>query len=322
MTKLLNLIIVVLALALVAVIVYPQIQANRPRLIRFACDSTASSLPILVGIEESLFVNNRITPELVWYSDPDQALADLFAGKSDVGIFPWSTVLKRITSSGESLKVFMSQEFRQTLPVDAIVVPAKSKLRVLTDLRKKKLGYPPQLRDYVRPLLTNINIQPQDITAIEVPLSTLVEQLVTGSIDAAWLLEPVLCALDTVAFRTLQPGVLARYVSAPFPGAAVGFTPGFYAKSDKVLLSRLKIATDAAVALTEGNVDKAKMVLGKYFPYCKEFCQTCRLPEMQRLVEINRPAVAALSARLAASGVLSSEVETQNLFVEPARLTR
>ncbi len=321
MTKLLNIIIIVLALALVAVILYPQIQENRPKVVRFACDSSASCLPFLIGVEESLFVKNRILPELIFYSDPDQALADLFAGNADVGVFPWSTVFKRILDNQETLRVFISEDFRQSLPVDAIVVPAESRIKDLADIKKKKLGYPPQLRDYIQPFLANINLKPEDVTTVEIPFSDIAGKLRQGEIDAAWLLEPLICTFDTVEFRILHAGVLAKYVSAPFPGAAVGFTPEFL-KSGKALLARLKISTDVAIALSETRPERAKLILGKYFPYCKEVCGGCRIPELQRLVEINKPSVSALAARLSAAGVFDQDIETSSIFVEPAKLTR
>lgn len=321
MTKLLNVLIVILALALVAVILYPQIQENRPVVVRFACDSSASSLPFLIGIEETLFVKNRILPKLVFYSDPDQGLADLFRGNADVGVFPWSTVFKRVVANQETLKVFMSQDFRQTLPVDAIVVKAKSSIRDLNGIRGKKLGYPPQLRDYVVPLLAAIGMRPSETTPVELPFSGLLEKLRSGEVDAAWLLEPLICTVDTVEFRTVQSGALPRYVSPPFPGAAIGFAPGFL-KSSKALLTRLKISTDMAAALAETKPDKAKRILGKHFPFCDDYCGLCRIPELERLVGINKPAVAALASRLKAAGVLGQDIETKNFFVEPIQLAR
>jgi len=110
-------------------------------------------------------------------------------------------------------------------------------------------------------------------------------------------------------------------VSAPFPGAAIGFAPSFF-KHSKTLLMRLKIATDAAVAFAETKPDQAKLVLSRYFPFCNEQCGTCRIPELQRLVEVNKPAVSALATRLVVAGVLPSEIETQTFFVEPSKLTR
>jgi len=321
MTKLLNVLIVVLAAVLVFVILYPQIQQNRPLPLRFACDSSATSVPILVALEEGLFVKNRILPSLILYSDPDQALADLFAGKADVGVFPWSTVFKRMASHGETLKVFMGQEFRQSLPVDAIVAPLKSPVKAMTDIRGRRFIYPPQVRDYVAVLLVNLGLGPEQVELSEVPFTAVPELLAAGDCDAAWLLEPQLCALDTTQFRIVQASALPRYVAQPFPGAAVGFAPRL-AQVHRQGPKRLKIATDAAAALTESKGEVAKQILGKYFPYCTSTCGFCRLPEIQRSTEINKPAVAALASRLKLSGVLTEDVNTAGIFPDPQIFAR
>jgi NitT/TauT family transport system substrate-binding protein len=320
-TKLLNVLIVILALALVFVIVYPQIQENRPAPLRLACDSTAAALPFLVAIEESLFQQNRIVPELVLYSDPDLAIADLFAGKVDVGIFPWSTVLKHWSEKNETLKVFMSEEYRQSLYVDAIVVPTKSKVKSVVELRGKKLAYPPQLRDYIPVMLVSAGLTDKDITLVEVGPSGMMAQLTGGNVDAAWLIEPLLCPLDTMQFRVLQPAALARLVSQPFPGAAIGFAPSFLERS-RSLPVRLKIAMDAAASMIDSKTDQAKLHLAKYFQYCDNFCGFCRIPEPQRLAEINKPSVASLASRLATVGVVRGDLDTKLAFVEPSKVIR
>ncbi len=321
MTKLLNVLIVLLAALLVFVILYPQIQQNRPIDLKFACDSSSTALPILVGIDESLFVKNRINPTLVFYSDPDQALTDLFAGKVDVGVFPWSAVLKHIAAKGETLQVFMSEEFRQSLPVDAIVAPLKSPVRTATDIRGRRFIYPPQVRDYIPVMLTNLGLRAEDVKLAEVPLSSLDQELAAGNCDAAWVIEPLLCPLDTTQYRIIQYSALARFVSQPFPGAAVGFAPRFV-QSYRQGPKRLKIATDAAMAMVETKADAAKQILARHFPYCTQSCGFCRLPEIQRNTEINKPAVAALASRLRLAGVLPEDINTQNVFPDPQIFTR
>ncbi len=321
MTKLLNVLIVLLAAVLVFVILYPQIQQNRPIDLKFACDSSATSIPILVGLDDSLFVKNRINPTLVFYSDPDQAIADLFAGKVDVGVFPWSTVLKRIVTKDETLKVFMAEEFRQSLPVDAIVAPLKSPVKTASDIRGRRFIYPPQMRDYIPVMLTNLGLRTSDVKLQEVPFSALTQELAAGTCDAAWLIEPLLCPLDTTKYRIVQSSALPRFVSQPFPAAAIGFAPSFtrtYRQGPK----RLKIATDAAMAFIETKGDQARRILAKQFPYCSEVCGLCRLPELQRNTEINKPAVAALASRLQLTGVLASEVNTSGVFPDPQIFSR
>jgi len=323
MTKLLNVLIVLLAAVLVFVILYPQIQQNRPIDLRFACDSSATSLPILVGVDESLFVKNRINPTVVFYSDPDQAIADLFAGKADVGVFAWSTVLKRIVARNETLKVFMSEDFRQSLPVDAIVAPLKSPVKTAADIRGRLFIYPPQVRDYLPVMLANLGLHPSDVKLKEVPFSAVPKELAAGNCDAAWLIEPQLCPLDTAQYRVVQYSALPRLVSQPFPfpGAAVGFAPRFL-ETHRQGPKRLKIATDAAVAIVETKADVAKQILAKYFPYCSQSCGFCRLPELQRNTEINKSAVAALVSRLKLTGVLQDTVNMQGVYADPQVFTR
>jgi ABC-type nitrate/sulfonate/bicarbonate transport system substrate-binding protein len=322
MTKLLNILIVLLAVLLVYVILYPQIQQNRPIDLKIACDSSAASLAMLVGVDETLFVKNRLNPTLVFYSDPDLALADLFAGKVDVGVFPWSTVMKRIVTKNETLKVFMSEEFRQSLPVDAIVAPSKSPVKTAADIRGRRFIYPPQVRDYIAVMLTTLGLNKEDVKLAEVPFSAIPQELAAGTCDAAWVIEPQLCPLDTVQFRVIQYSALARFVSQPFPGAAVGFAPRFV-QSYRQGPKRLKIATDAAMAIVETKADVAKQILAKYFPYCTQSCGFCRLPEFQRSTEINKPAVAALASRLKLAGVLANQIDDlQNVYPDPQIFTR
>ncbi|MBM3314775.1 hypothetical protein FJY71_02885, partial [candidate division WOR-3 bacterium] len=195
MTKVLNVIIVLLAIALFLVVWYPQHKENQPMRLRIACDSSVTSVPVLVAMEESLFIQNRFRPEIVYYRDPDSALAALFAGEIEMGVFPWSTILKRIPLHGETLKVIMAEVARPTLPIDALVRRTTCKLPpagtpqptgdaldslmrlrripALTAFRGRTLGYPPQLRDYVPALLAGAGMSMSDIRLVEAPLTAL-----------------------------------------------------------------------------------------------------------------------------------------------------
>jgi len=321
MTKLLNVLIVLLAAALIFVIIYPQVQQNRPLNVRFACDSTVASLTFLVGVQESAFVKEKIVPELVFYSDPDKALGELFAGKTDVGVFPWSAVLKRIAEKGETLRVLLSEDYRPALPVEAIVAPVKSPVKTVADLKGRRFVYPPEMRDYVPVFLLNAGLTAEQVKLTEVPLSGLIDQMTGGAADAAWLIEPLLCPLDSTQFRVVQPAACVRYVSQPFPGACIGFSSA-YAKRSRVAGGRLKVSTDAAVALSETKADLAKEILARYFPSVANRYQFCRLPEIQRLTEINRTSVGALATRLRVAGILKNDVETKGIFVDPSTLKR
>ncbi len=321
MTKVLTLIIIILSAVLVATILYPQLQENRPLPLKFACDSSVASLPFLMAVEDTLFTKNRIIPELVYYSDPEQALADLFANKTDVGVFPWSTVLKHLSTRGETLKVFLAVEFRPALPVDALARTKKIKMKSLLDLKGKRIGYPPVLRDYISYLLGAAGLKTTDVKLSEGSLTTLTSKLNSGEIDVAWLIEPAVCQLNLATLDTVS-SITTRYITSPFPAFAIGFSPEFLKKTTRAQRTRLKIALDMAIDRIDADQERTKLTMGKYLPYCKDVCGFCRLPQYQRLNEINRPGVQILTTRLLASGVITDTIDTKTIFIEPALMMR
>lgn len=321
MTKILTVIIIVLAALLVGIILYPQIQENRPLPLRFTSDSSVAALPFLMAIEDSLFVKNRIIPELIYYNDPDQALVDLFAGKADIGVFPWSTVLKHMATKGETLRVFMAVEFRSALPVDMFVRSKKSRINKITDFKGKRIGYPPILRDYITPLLGEMGIQPASVKLTEASLTELIKKLETGELDAAWLVEPAICPLNLAELDTLS-SMTTRYINNPFPAFAIGFGPELLKKTTRAQRTRLKIALDIAVDRIDGDPQRAKKIIGNYFSYCQTVSPLSRLPQYQRLVEINRPGIQTLAARALRLGIISDTIDTKRVFVEPSVMMR
>lgn len=321
MTKLLTAIIIVLGLVLVGVILYPQLQENRPQHLRFACDSSVAALPFIVAVQDTLFTKNRIDPELVFYSDPEKALDELFAGNIDVGIFPWSTVFKRIAAKGETLKVFMAVEFRPTLPVDAIAKPAKGKIKTVNDLKDKRFGYPPVLRDYLPLLLASVNLLPANVKLTEVPLATLPSRLVAGEFDAVWVLEPYITQIDFKKFDTLS-ALTTKYIASPFPAYAIGFSPQFLKKTTKNQRTRLKIALDAAVDRIDAQPNEVKKVLSRFFFGNDTTGTAVRLPLFQKIAEINKPVIQTLASRMLTLGILSDTIDTRGIFAQPSQLMR
>ncbi len=321
MTKFLTVIIVILTAILVGIILYPQIQENRPQNIRFTCDSSVAVLPLIVGIQDTLFEKNRILPQMSFYTDPDSALKQLLAGSADIGIFPWSTVFKAIATRGETLKTFMAVEFRPALPVDALVKPKKSKIKTLLDLKGKRLGYPPIFRDYIPLLLAAANIKTNEIKISEVPMATLTARLAAGEFDAVWVTEPFISPIDFTKFDTIS-GPATRYIASPFPGFAVGFSNRFFKNTTKTQRTRLKIAFDLAIDRIDGQPAETKARLGRFFFGADSACVNARLPQFQKLVEINKPAIQALASRMLATGILTDTISTSGIFVQPAQLMR
>ncbi len=320
MIRILTVIIIILAGVLIGVILYPTIQENRHQPLRFASDSSVVALPFVVAVEDTLFVKNRITPELIFYSDPDKMVEDLRLGVVDVGVVPWSNIFTQI-GKGETLKAFMAVEVRPALPIDAIVLAKSKRAKTIMNIKGKRFGYPTTLRHYLPVFLSTINLAPTDVKLVEAPIPELTTRLKMGELDAAWLLEPYLCAVDFSRFDTIT-GVLTKYVTSPCPCFAVVVSPGYLRKTSKTQRMRLKIALDAAVDRIDANPAAAKTTLGRFFFSSLFDCGQVRLPEFQRLAEINKPMVQALASLLLARGVIKDTVDTKGMFVEPSQMMR
>lgn len=321
MTRILTVIIIILAVVLVGIILYPQLQENRPQPLKFACDSSVAALPFIVAFEETLFGKNRIIPELVFYSEPVKALDDLLAGAVDVAVLPWGTIFQKGGTAGDKIKTFMAAEVRPALPIDAVVKPKKGKIKTVVDIKGKRFGYPPNLSHYLPLLLGAVNLKDTDVKLFEASPSDLTTRLEAGELDAVWLMEPYIAKVDWAKYDTIS-GLLTRYITSPFPVFAVILSPEYLKKTSKTQRMRLKIALDAAVDRIDANPNDAKQTLGRFFFGSAADWSRCRLPEFQRLTEINKPVIQALASLFLARGVIKDSIDTKGMFIEPSQMMR
>lgn len=319
MNKLLNLIIVILIVALVFVIVYPQWQESRPVRVRLGCDSTVTATIFFIAEERGFFKDNRIIPELVFFADAHQALDALFSGAIDCGVFPWHLIFKRIVNNQETVKVFISEDFRISLPVEALIVKANSKITKLADLRKKKIGYPIQVREIMPAFLEGAGFNPKDFNLVEMSNRELINAVVQGIVDAGLILEPERYRAQKTNAQILLDAPLAKYIISPLPGAAIGYTRS-YLEKNRMACVRLKMACDAAITFLDQKPEEARKILEKYLGYAPDELADCRLPDVQKLVEINKDMIKVFADRLKASGVFTADIDVKPIFVEPVRL--
>lgn len=320
MTKLLNVIIVILALVLVFIVVYPQWQESRPITVKIGCDSTVSSTVFAVTQEKNFFQNERIIPEFVYYSNPKAMLADLSAGKIQCAITPFATLLKQVTMSSDSFKVLASVEFRVSIPIDAIFInPAsKTKIKDLKDLKNKRFGYPPQMAELVPVLLKQLGIKETEIKLFEMSNSALVSALSQNQLDAILVLEPERTSALNQGMTILADAILPKNIVAPFPGSAYTITNDLIKKQRRVA-TKLKTLLDATVAFADANVEESRKMFLKFYNLDQDIYQNVYLPQFQKLVEINKGTVITLMGKMAEAGVLPNTFDIQLLFPEPAQ---
>jgi ABC-type nitrate/sulfonate/bicarbonate transport system substrate-binding protein len=318
MKKLLNLIILILALLLVAIIWYPQWKANKPVVVRIGCDSTVTSTIFIVTNQKLFFQNERVIPEFIYYADPQAMLTDLLNEKIECAVSPWGALLKMVdVDQDSSFKVLASGDFRTSIPVDAIVtLPSnKTKIKILGDLRKKRLGYPFQLKELVPVVLKSLNLTPNDITLVDMSNNSLINALQQNKIDAAWILEPERTLALSQGISLIEEPILPKYIVAPFPGVAFVIKRTLIKKQPRIA-TKIKVLLDATVAFADANVEESRAMFIDYYKLDKDIYSNVYLPQFQKLVEINKGGVMSLTARMYDAGILTKTFDTQILFPE------
>ena len=319
MVKLLNVIIVILALLLVGIIVLPQWKENQPVSIRIGCDSTVGSTIFVVTQEKQFFKNEKVIPEFIFYSDPQLMLDALAQGKLECAITPWSSLLKKIDTSPDSFVVLASGEFRTSIPIDAIFTMsgATTKIKDIKDLKNKRFGYPLQLKDLMPVLLKNIGIKETEIKLVELSNSDLVQALRNNQVDAILVLEPERTAAINQGMALVMEPVLPKFIIAPFPGVAYVIKRDLI-KTQGRIAYKLKVLLDGTVAFADANVEESRSMFINFYKLDKDIYSNIFMPQFQKMVEINKSNAITVMIKMHDAGVLTQLLDIQKLFVEPS----
>lgn len=308
MKRILNIVIVLLVLVLVFILVYPQYKAARPTVVKLGCDRSVASLPLFIAEEEGFFKDQKVETQLLFYDDPAQALKDLFIDTLQCSIFPWFSILKKV-EEGESVKVFLSGEIREVVPIEVIVTPRGSKIKLPEDLRNKRLGISPWVREILPYLIPGAR-------AVEKSPQELLPLLDREEVDAILVLEPYRTLVLKKDIQIVQDGPFSMLLT-PFPANGIGVSAKFLNRN-RIDVRRMVIALNNAIGFIDKNPDKARAILAKYLNIKEE--ASFHLPRFQRLSEIDVPGIQSLIMRLKDKGYLSKSIDSKSLLVPPALL--
>lgn len=319
MTKLLNLIIIVLALVLVFIIVYPQWQENRPINLQIGCDSTVNSNIFIVTQNKGFFKDQRIIPEFKYYADPNLMLSDLAVEKIDCAVCPWPSILRWSSNSPDSFRALTSVEYRTSIPIDGIFVlpAARNPIKQIKDLKNKRLGYPILLKDIMPVIVKAMGLEENEIKLMDMSNSALIQALTNNQVDAILLLEPERTAGFSQGLIPILDPALPKLVVAPYPGAAVIVNNNFILNRRRAAF-KLKMILDASVAYADANVEETRTMFLKHYNLDTDIYSNCYLPQNQKLLEINKGVILTMLSKMMDAGLITNIADVQSLFPSPA----
>jgi ABC-type nitrate/sulfonate/bicarbonate transport system substrate-binding protein len=311
MIKLLNVVIIILALVLVGIIIYPQWQETKTSELKIGCDSTVNSTAFLVAQAKGFFSENRIKPNLIFYEDPKKIVDDFLADKIECAVIPWPTILS-VARGYDSIYVLASGLYRTSLPVDGVFVLPQSPIKQIKDLKNKRLGFSPLLKDIIHVFVHNLGLKPNEIRLVKIPNSGLLAALKAKVVDAIIVLEPErTTAINEGLVSLMDPG-LPKAVISPFPGLGIIIKSKLLSERRR-FTNRIKTVVDAGVTFVNANVEESRMAFLNFYKLDTAQYRKCYLPEYEKLAELNRGLIFALSAKMAEVDSSYHKVDVQKL---------
>lgn len=324
--RLLNVLIFLGAVILLFVVGYPQYKESLPSKIKIGVDRSYNSLPFYVAEEDTsrrYFAIEKVEAEFVDINeDPLQGIKN---GLYDVAAVPWYWLLISPSNNGDTVKACGSIELKSGKILDAIVVPKKSRIKRLKDLKGKQLGYLEGDEYLVNLILTKM--EEEKITRVKkVPLQPeeIVSAFTDKIVDALYLLDPYRGYMVYQGSELLFEGLISYYIVPSMPYAAIVMRKNFVKDEDRLAAIRIKDAIEATLSYMTRNPDVAKRLIIKLNNWSSEgpLIHNIRTPEYQRLAEINLKNVENFQTELVRMGIGTCGVKPDEFLFDKLDFVR
>ncbi len=306
--RLLTILILLAVIGLLFVVGYPIYKESLPSKVRFGVDATYNTIPFYVALMDTsrnYFALEKVDAEFVDVTgDPLEGIKN---GTYDVAVVPWYWLLISPSTNGDTLKAFCSLEIRSARPIDALIVPPKSRITRLRDLSRKRIGYMMQdeylVNLMMEKMIADINLR--NVEYIPLQPGEVINAFEDKDVDALFLLDPYRAYMLSRGNVLLAEGLLSTYIIPNIPYGAVVMRKKYVTEENKLAAIRVKTAVEAAVGYLARNPEIAKRYVMNVsdLPEDEELIMNMRTPEYERLAEIGLKSVEIFQTELVRRGI-------------------
>ncbi|MCY7371903.1 MAG: ABC transporter substrate-binding protein, partial [Polaromonas sp.] len=197
----------------------------------------AAGLPFYAAVELGYFKEAGVNVEVIRLAGAQQIMEGMLADRIDGcanGTGSGNIAVGELAAPG-SFKIFCSNPSNVKNVLDQVIVPINSTVKVMADLKGKKVGSGPGIQNMTlaRTILERGGATGATVT--ELPIGQHIAALAAGQLDACYTLEPTgtIGRLNGTT-RTIETGVISKYVlsdpMAPWFGGSAALTSSFLKK--------------------------------------------------------------------------------------------
>ncbi len=197
----------------------------------------AAGLPFYAAVELGYFKDAGVNVEVIRLAGAQQIMEGMLADRVDGcanGTGSGNIAVGELAAPG-TFKIFCSNPSNVRNVLDEVIVPINSPVKVMADLKGKKIGSGPGIQNVTLAKTIMERSGATGVTVTELPIGQHVAALAAGQLDACYTLEPTgtIGRLNGTT-RVLEAGVISKYVlgdpMAPWFGGSAALTSAFIKK--------------------------------------------------------------------------------------------
>jgi NitT/TauT family transport system substrate-binding protein len=238
---------------------------DQEQTIKVAYLPVVQSLPLFVAMEQGMFEEEGLKVEAVRIASPNQIVDGLISGKVDAGAPSVASGIAAISElkSPDSLQIYAFNCGTLEHLNDELLVAKDSDIQSVQGLKGKKLGHLPgvQFSTVAKKILIENDVDPSEVTLVELPVPSQLATLGSGGVDAVLTLEPVgTVGAEKNISRILVANPMVRHVSDPWCGGAGVVTTRFMEERPEEAQAFIRVMNRAIIEARENASTKQYLV--------------------------------------------------------------
>ncbi|MGN9838688.1 ABC transporter substrate-binding protein [Nonomuraea sp. H19] len=274
-----------------------------------------SSAPLFIAEKRGFFQAEGLTVKTEIIQAPQAVMPKILNGSMDAFLTSYVSLMAINDTGAAKLKLF--QHSQEAAPgVAGVVVAKDSPIKTAADLKGKTIAV--NVLKALGQTLTNAHLQqaalkPEDVKYVQVPFADQLSALSSGSVDAAWLVEPFLTAAKKSGATQIIDTTDGVTAGVPIDGW--GVSEEWLAKNPKTAAA-LHRALAKAQEIASSDRKAIDEVVPTYTQIPAEAAAAMTLGKFS--LQADKAGVQKLADLLHGYGYLKAKVDVAQLFAPPA----
>lgn len=278
------------------------------------------SLPTFVAAEKGFFAEEGLAVELIPFQSGTSIIDALVAGRiqADCGSAISGHWFAEQHVPGR-FKIFLV--YGPDNPVDhtfVVVVKQDTSIRDFKDFKGKRVGhFPGATSRALAKAVIRTELNPDDVTFVEIPPPNMVPALASGQIDAFFTPEPIgmIAVSKRVGRYLIKHPVSVLNFQRGYPGGAFSIS-GKFLKNYPAKAGKIKAAIEKGVDFIRQNEKEARICLEKYTHLPKPVAMRIPFDKWIKLKELDKSSGEDYFQVLYREGAYKKPMDTKNLYME------